>query len=270
MIPKLLFDIAKCSEFCSLITNPDSSSSCSLIVDSQKDHEVEVKKDFQLPEPWTGDIINAPILVISSNPGYSKEEIYPDFTWPKPMIADFFMNRFQDRGSRYSWVYDNKVLNNDGERGISVRYWSSIRARVKELLGSAKPGIDYCITEIVHCKSSSEKGVENALPKCSDLYLERKIKISDAKFIIGVGEFVKKYFKEVKYINGIPITYLPHPNAFKPKTFLKTHTEERLDEIKSILSSEHVISNSIEYSDISLPSLEEVKKFIDTQIITKH
>jgi len=269
MIPNLLSDITKCTNFCNLITNSNCASSCNDIVDSQRYQGANEKKDFQLPEPWTGDIINAPILILSSNPGYSGDELYPNFTWPAPMVADFFINRFQNRGSKYSWVYENKVLKKDGKRGISVRYWTSIKKRVEELLLSpAIPGIHYCITEIVHCKSLSEKGVKKALPECSNSFLENKIRISGAKIIIGIGDFVRKYFNEESSIDGIPITYLPHPNAFKPKTFYKTHTEENIKRIRKILSNEHNVLSDIDYSDMSLPSEEEVKLFIDSQITT--
>lgn len=270
MIPKLLFDIAKCNHFCNLITDPNHKSPCNIIVNSQRGYGVTKKSDYQLPEPWTGDIVNAPILVLSSNPGYSDDELYPDFSWPPPMIADFFINRFKNRGSKYSWVYNNKVLNSDGKRGISVRYWTSIKKRVEELLlRPSNPGIDFCITEIVHCKSSSENGVNTSLHNCSDIFLDEKIKISGAILIIGIGEFVRKYFNENNKINGIPITYLPHPNAFKPKTFEKTHSKENIKRIQKIISKEHNSFKNVSYSDISLPSLEEIKIFIDSKIVSQ-
>lgn len=271
MIPKLLFDISNCSEFCKLIKNRNIDSKCREIVDSQINQEPLLDNDFQIPEPWTGDIVNAPILIISSNPGYSGIELYPNSTWPNSMVADFFINRFQDRGSKYSWVYNNKVLNNDGTRGIPVRYWTSINKRVEELLlKPVKPGIDYCITEIVHCKSLSEKGVNKSLPMCSSLFIENKLRISGAKLIIGIGEFVSKHFDRKDNINGIPITYLPHPNAFKPKTFQKTQTKENLDKIRNILKINSLPEQNIEYSTTRLPNFKEIEKFIELQTSTNN
>jgi len=267
MIPKLLIDILKCTIFCNLTANSDSKSSCEKIVNSQKTQDTFEKIGFQLPEPWTGDIVNAPILVMSSNPGYAGFELYPNFNWPDSMMADFFMNRFKDRGSKYSWVYKNKVLNNDGTRGISVRYWTSIQKRVEELiLRPAKPGIDYCITEIVHCKSPKQIGVDSALHTCSNLFLNSKLRISQAKLIIGVGSFIRDFFKGEKDVNGIPIVYLPHPNSRVSKTFSKTHSKEEIEIIREILLNRDKIGKDIDYSDMLLPTEEEVKIFIEKQI----
>ena len=100
----LLLDIAKCNEFCGLIENENITSSCHKVYKSQKDQGAEKSGDFQLPEPWSGDILNAPILIISSNPSYSSEELYPDLTWPNEMILDFFQNRFHG-DVLVSWVF---------------------------------------------------------------------------------------------------------------------------------------------------------------------
>jgi len=269
MIPKLLFDIAKCNNFCTLIATKNASNPCNDIIDFQRTEGVVKSNDFQIPEPWSGDIINAPILIISSNPAYSKVELYPTLSWPDSMIADFFINRFKDRGIKYSWVYNNKVLNIDGTRGRSVRYWSSIKKRVEELLlRDAKPGIDFCITELVHCKSSHQIGVANALPECVKRFLNGKTGISGAKIILGIGSFVRDYFKGKSSVSGIPIIYLPHPNAFEPKTIEKTHTEEEIRKIREILSNTKKLEKDIDYSKILLPTEKEIKEFIDKQITT--
>lgn len=269
MIPKLLFDIAKCDNFCSLITHASISNSCNDIINFQRTQSAVRNNDFQIPEPWSGDITNAPILVISSNPAYSKAEIYPTLAWPDAIIADFFINRFKDRGNKYSWVHNNKILNIDGTRGTSVRYWSSIKKRVEELLlRNAQPGIDYCITELVHCKSSKQIGVANALPECTKRFLNRKSEISGAKLIIGIGSFVRDSFNGKSAINGIPTIYLPHPNAFEPKTIVKTHKKEEITKIREIIPNGNIIEKEIDYSDILLPTEEEVREFIDKQITT--
>jgi hypothetical protein len=271
MIPKLLYDIAKCDNFCSLITHANISKPCNDIINFQKTQGAMKNNDFQIPEPWSGDIINAPILIISSNPAYSKDELYPTLCWPDPIIADFFINRFKDRGVKYSWVYNNKVLNIDGTRGKTVRYWASIKKRVEELLlKSVKPGIDYCITELVHCKSSQQIGVGKALPECTKRFLIGHREVSAAKIIIGFGSFVRDYFKGKSSVNGIPIIYLPHPNAFVPKTIAKTLTNQEIKRIRKIISNAKQRKKKINsYYDIKLPTEEEVKDFIDKQIINK-
>ena len=35
------------------------------------------ENDIMIPEPWDGDISNALILVLSSNPAYTKDELFP-------------------------------------------------------------------------------------------------------------------------------------------------------------------------------------------------
>lgn len=268
MIPSLLFDIAKCKNFLTLIHTVYVGHPCNEIVDFQRTQGAKVINDFQIPEPWSGDIINAPILIISSNPAYSDVELYPYLSWPDPMIADFFINRFKDRGRIYSWVHNNQVLNKDGTRGNSVRYWASIRKRVEELLGyMPKPGIDYCITELVHCKSSQQKGVKSALPECAKRFLSGKNNVSGAKIIIAIGSFVRVYFNRDHKINGIPVIYLPHPNAFEPKRISDQYTIQEIEIFRKSLVKNYK-NEEIDYSDIDLPTEEEIKKFIDKQIAT--
>ena len=269
MVPKLLFDIAKCHNFIQLIKTNNPTHPCDHIIDFQrKNGNAQNINDFQLPEPWNGDIVNAPILIISSNPAYSSFELYPTLNWPNPMIADFFINRFKDRG-KYSWVLNNKVLNKDGTRSKTVRYWSSIQKRIEEILGrNAKPGIDYCITELVHCKSSNEKGVKKALPVCAGNFCCDILKITGAKLIIVIGSIAKNYIKaNCISPNGIPMIYLPHPNARGKKKVSDHYSEEEIKKLRKLLEKENENKNrNIDYTDIKLPTDEEVKIFIEEKI----
>jgi hypothetical protein len=262
MVPSLFFEISKCKNFLKFIFSEESNKSCHDILEFQKTKGAIKIEDFQIPEPWSGDIINAPILVLSSNPAYSISEIYPNSTWPRAMIADFFINRFKNRGEIYSWVYKKKVLNKDGTRGQSVRYWSSINMRIEEILGyTPTPGVDYCMTEIVHCKSSHEIGVTKALSECSSNFLDKKIAISGAKLIVSIGSFIENVFNKKTDISGIPILYLPHPNAFKPKKISNHYSNEEVMRFRNILNSDNK-SRNIDYSDVTMPTEDEVKKFI--------
>lgn len=283
-VPQLLIDIARCKDFCSLIKQCQVHN-CSTIVGLQKDKGV----DFQQPEPWSGDIVNAPLLFISSNPSYSEIELYPTQNWPDEMIADFFINRFKDRCKKYSWVFGNKTLLINSQRSNFIRYWSSIHNRAIELFGrdDIKQGIDYCITEIVHCKSQKESGVKKALPACASNYLEKKLVISGAQIIVVIGSIARDYFKnhkkektfvkdKIEYFNNInkniPIIFLPHPNARTVKTFEqllknKTFDKATLDEYKKKLNT--TSNNNLKIDDISniqLPSEDEVEAFIKSQI----
>lgn len=266
MIPQLLFDITNCANFNGLINNNQPHHPCSRIVAFQREMRPNVLNQFQLPEPWSGDLLNSPILVISSNPAYSIHELFPTSLWPEAIIADFFINRFRDRGIQYSWVFNNKVLNTDGTRGKSVKYWSSIKNRVEEIFDRvAIPGIDYCITEVVQCKSSSEIGVRSALPTCTNLFLNAKLSISAAKIIIAVGSHIRNYFNNSPEVNGIPIIYLPHPNSFGPHIILNNNVGQ-IEAFRNRLIKNENIQQEILFSDIQLPNDQAVADFIEQQI----
>jgi hypothetical protein len=272
MIPKLLFSICNCVNFNKVILDTNIRNSCSQIVSFQESEGVPNKVNFHIPEPWSGDIVNAPILFISSNPGYANGEFYPIASWPDPIKADYFINRFKDRGNGYSWVYKNKLLRSDGIQGKSVRYWSSIKKRAEELLGrEAIPGKDYCNTELVHCKSNDQIGVDSALSECTKRFINGKISICGAKIIIGIGSFVKNFFKGNSTIIGIPIIYLPHPNAFEPKTFIKKYSEQEILRIRNMIYSKVTPKTKISVCDFGMPSDEEVIQFMEKQFIcNKH
>jgi hypothetical protein len=210
-------------------------------------------------------LYNAPILFISSNPSISKEELYPTELWPKKMINDFFVNRFENRGEEASWVYNNKCLNKNGRSKKSVRFWSSINKRAEEILGQpAFPGKDYCITEVVHCKSWREKGVKLAKEQCKDLFLEKIISNSNAKVIVAIGVVAKNMLNSEEKLFGKPIYYLPHPNAFKAKTFEKVFNIEELNLIKRLVKDSKTTKRDLSVYD--LPTEAEVKAFIKNEL----
>jgi hypothetical protein len=267
MVPKLLIDIARCSNFCNLITNIDNDDSCNDIIDYQRTIGVSEESDFQIPEPWSGDLLNAPILFISSNPAIELIELYPTNSWSDKMIADFFINRFKDRGNKYSWVYKSKVLNKDGTRDDWQHYWAGMKGRAEELLDrKANPGIDYCLTEIVHCKSSNEAGVENAKSECYIKYLDAILNISGAYLIVVVGKYAKEILNEAQNKKGKPIVYLPHPNSREPKKFNDVYSD-RILRLKEIVKPKKKSPKTFDVCDFDLPSDDEVKKFIDEQIM---
>jgi hypothetical protein len=143
------------------------------------------------------------------------------------------------------------VLRQDGSRGRWVRFWASARRRACEVLqkerNEVRPGIDFALTEIVHCKSRNEIGVSEAREFCSDRYLQRILCVSAARVLIVFGdharEAVWRYLKlsfgiseqgvltEPVIIENISriFVFLPHPNARGPKKTLKDNLETGLD-----------------------------------------
>lgn len=193
---KLLLDIARCPNVKLCLKHPNTSHPCSKIVSSQN----TTLNDFHLPEPWNGDIQNAPILFISSNPSINAEEIYPLWSWSDVQVIDNFSNRFDE-----NWV---KVENNryypklvDGTYAKANTYWGKVRNHAKKILQrKVIAGKDFAITEVVHCKSVGEIGVKDAVFECS-MYISSILDIARAKIMVVVG---KKAEVMVKNYLGLP------------------------------------------------------------------
>ena len=190
-IKSIIRDIINCPQIGEYYES--RKNNCYEIIDFQKQNKIN---KFQLPEPFSGEIDKAKILVISSNPAIdtSENEKYPTKTneWKESEILDFFYYRFN------KYIKDGiKSLRYDEKYNDYVRFWSSIKARVNEIYQVKKlkvdPGVNYCLTEIVHCKSQEEKGVDKAINCCSK-YLDRIIQLSPAPLLLIVGKCAENYF----------------------------------------------------------------------------
>lgn len=134
----------------------DESHPCSKIVRSQRVPD----DDFQLPEPWRGQIDRARILFVGSNPSIGDDR-YALQSSPEAQVWDSQQRAFGG-GSRPYIIDGIRTTKANGMPDRVVRYWSSIRARARELIPGAVPGKDYATSEIVHCKSKGEEGVADA------------------------------------------------------------------------------------------------------------
>jgi hypothetical protein len=99
------------------------------------------------------------------------------------------------------------------------------------------PGVDFALTEVVHCKSLKERGVSEALDFCSERYLEKVIAIAAAKVLIVYGKHAADAIRgrfgsmmiplehglSLISIRDIPrmLVFLPHPNRPGPKKTLE-------------------------------------------------
>ena len=83
---QLLFDIAQCP-IVKLVLNSPSNHPCKRIIESQN---ASLLSEFQLPEPWNGQIETAPILFLSSNPSIDPNEDYPTWSSSDDLVEDFF------------------------------------------------------------------------------------------------------------------------------------------------------------------------------------
>jgi hypothetical protein len=154
---ELLQEITRCPLIQAWFASPQSPNPCAKIIAFQHTIHQETLDQHQVPEPWSGNIQQAPILFLSSNPSIDEQEEYPLLSWPDQWIEDFFVNRFS--GGRKHWVEDGiRDLRLDGSRR-PVRFWIEVRQRAIELLErDVQPGSDYALTEVVHCKSRNEEG----------------------------------------------------------------------------------------------------------------
>lgn len=184
-VEELLLGIAKCPNVPVCLEGQSPSHPCSKVVASQGSPSLE---SFQVPEPWNGQLHTAPLLFLSSNPSVSGLEAYPAWSWGDDDIQDFFSNRFG--GGKRPWVVEgNYALKSDGTRLKATPYWAETRNRASELLGrTAIPGIDYALTEVVHCKSARRLGVPEAVHECARRYLTQVLHASAATVVVVVGK----------------------------------------------------------------------------------
>ena len=247
----LLLEIARCPNVSTCFRDPQTTHPCSNIVASQQAASLDV---YHVPEPWNGQIERAPLLFISSNPSFNKKEEFPLQSWDDSSITDYFTHRFG--GGRKLWVKKGTIgLLPDGTYAKPTLFWRAVKQRAKELLERpVKPGVDYALTEVVHCKSRRQKGVDEALNECSQRYLKRTIEISGAGVIVVLGRVarvVTKGFYDIPQEThlSIPIEigsknriflFLPHPSAPTHNTFFDHYSIEELNQIRS-----HLLQSSL-------------------------
>jgi hypothetical protein len=242
----LLSEIVHCPHARECREDLTAENPCRQIVDYQNSLGLE---KFQVPEPWSGQIEQAPILFLSSNPSIGSDEDYPTWDWSYSELHDYFNYRFG--GGRKQWIIDGtKSLLKDGTYSRSTRFWAAVRQRAIELLQrNVSPGIDYALTEIVHCKSRAEIGVEESQEQCVEAYLLRVLELASAKVIVVLGtparQVIQSQFNisiENSISDSIEIgnrerffAFLPHPNARKPRSFAKCLQGDELEKLRACL-----------------------------------
>ena len=222
----LLLEIARCPN---VRLGRCHEGPCSAIVSTQTG---AAESEHQVPEPWSGSL-SAPILFISSNPSISTPcvngdvEAYPTVSAGDDELVAFFNGRFGDHGAPVIDGRRHRLAGSEVRYATQpTRFWTSVRARAKDLLGREPvPGVDYALTEVVHCKSTGETGVANASPACIGKYLERVLDLSEAKVLVVLGAHAERAVRDHLRL-GAPdryyapsgsrtfhVCFLPHPNA---------------------------------------------------------
>lgn len=166
----LLLEVARCWNVRRCFESSVLSHPCSTVVAAQR----AAPDDFHLPEPWSGRIETAPILFVSWNPSWNPSERFPTREWTDEAIVEFFRTRFDHSDQR-------------------SQTWLELPGIAEQFLGRpARPGIDYCVTDAVRCKSRRGAGAGEALRECTGRYLRRTIEASGARVVIALGKDARK------------------------------------------------------------------------------
>lgn len=240
-VSKLLLDICKCPNI--KRAAKDKSHPCHTIVEAQKD-----LPNFHLPEPWNGDLVKAPLLIISSNPSIDKREKYPTrgHEWKDDRIVDFFTNRFDAL-----WTRELRPLLSDGTYGKNkVTFWKGIHKQAERAFGrEVEAGKDYSITEVVHCKSHGQRGVtKKVLGECGKRWTEEVVAMSKSCVIMVVGKhardwFCKNYGASCESFQD-PLTVsnrrrivlvVPHTASHQVRNLDKILTEKEIQRLNAVL-----------------------------------
>jgi hypothetical protein len=187
----------------------------------------------QRPEPWIGNLQEAKVLFVSSNPSISDDEDvnvredFPTFGWAEDDAAKFFLNRFDNQIEKphATFNHENKVnflyRSVDGEyRGKGGKFdkpidtWQGIHLRAVEILGeNCNPTENYALTEVVKCKSKAEAGVPEASPKCIDQWMQKVMDIAPANLVVIIGAPARNNFAHE--IPGIGLEFGTDPKGYK-------------------------------------------------------
>lgn len=199
----------------------------------------------QRPEPWFGNLHQAKVLFVSSNPSINTEgaefgEIFPTYNWTPEESASFFVNRITDAHDSpvtFGHATEPNFLtrSHDGEYRNGLKNpkrpqstWNMIHNRAKEILGrEANPRINYALTEVVHCKSRGEAGVKKAAQFCSQQWMPEILESSPAKIIVILGSQARDSF-------AIPVLKArPDFGSYETYSFLSQDERLRRDIFKT-------------------------------------
>lgn len=194
---KIAWDIINCG----LCNAPNTNSVCNPLYRSQS---CSTLQDFQIPEPWNGDIINAPILFVGLNPGFTKDELYPkvgNTYWSQSngaidiaKVEDFFENRFNGFYVKHSNGRRFRIMTTSLQEKIirGRTFWGYIKSVADKILNTSNsnPGVDFAITEIVHCKSKNIACIPaKCYEECLNKHFDNILSIAqNLKFIVIIGQ----------------------------------------------------------------------------------
>ncbi len=200
--------------------------------------------DFQVPEPWVGQIDVAPMLFISSNPSigeddHARGDASDEQVWESHHLAFGGGSRAYVADGRYTTDRNGNLIE-------PQKYWCWVLNRARDLMAEPRPGVDYALTEIVHCKSRKQYGVLEAAGTCVELHLNNVLSVAAAQVVIAVGDVAQKQI----FRCGVPphpiemdlggkirtVVALSHPNSGKSgKTFETRYSPDDIGRLRAAL-----------------------------------
>ncbi|MDN8605124.1 hypothetical protein Q0N48_03760 [Corynebacterium ureicelerivorans] len=238
--------------------------------DGLRNEQVRFSKEtFHMPEPWNGNLSTAEILFVSSNPSFDINETTPELARKEnkevlPKIIsdpekddpeteralkeaeDFFENRFIKEDGSIREEYNSRtwkgiltcagyLLEKTNSRD-SIKGIKSVLS-IKDINGNQKEEIarHIALTEVVHCKSTNEGGVPQALVTCYDEHTRAVIELflktpsEEPKKVVVMGEKAQRAFGK-----GILAESIRTGNAEIPPKKLKTKIEILWNELDKL------------------------------------
>jgi hypothetical protein len=195
-------------------------------INAYKDEGFSIEdKGFQVGEPWSGDLQNARVLFLSSNPAIGVYDKFPRYhaktrtiSWPDgtqlslPDVEKFFRDRFQCAPMKNGQVlYVEQVDDAGKDTGLTkaIPYWGCVRNTIEKLdLKTVQAKATFAtielyvkalmsravIMEIVPFKSNGENGVTEAFYTCARNFTQHLLPHATAPVVILIGQKVRQAF----------------------------------------------------------------------------
>ena len=221
---EVFLSVARCPNVALCIESEAPHPCREIVMDQMNSPGVLSYSNFQVPEPWVGELDVAPILFVSSNPSIGEDRHAVGASSNETLWES---HHFAFGGGKSPYILDGiYTTTTSGDKLKKVAYWVAVRARARELISDAVPGRDYALTEVVHCKSTGEIGVASAAAECSKMHLDRVLSISPARVLIVLGKAARERLQgsdsagsstiEEREIGGRRrlMVYLPHPASW--------------------------------------------------------
>ena len=170
-----------------------ASGQCSSIISLQN------RCNFQVPEPWNGDIENAKILILGLNPALDVAELFPSYDcsgawnvmcakgykWTDPVVETFFEDRYSaccpPCGLQYADVNANpvKILSKSCVYKTAKNpFWKTVIAYASAVTKSSCAINDLVFSDCIHCKSSNGAGCGISVKNiCMKKYFQRVMSV---------------------------------------------------------------------------------------------